>query len=94
MALYQITKDCRIANKDYKKWEVVSNEEVGGYFPTVMQPANWTSKKPVKVEKPAKAEPQAPADDGETADAKKDDAEAGEDEEKVEKPAKSRSKKK
>ena len=55
MALYQITKDCRIANKDYKKWEVVSNEEVGGYFPTVMQPANWTSKKPVKVEKPAKS---------------------------------------
>lgn len=58
MALYQITVDCRIANKDYKEWEVVSNEEVGGYFPTVMQPVNWAPKKPVK---PAKSEePQAP----------------------------------
>ena len=106
MALYQITTDCRIANKDYKKWDVVSNEEVGGYFPTVMQPANWAPKKPAKVEKPAKAdEPQAPADDGESADTgvadaeksdttKNDDAEDGEDEEKVEKPAKAWSKKK
>jgi len=88
MALYQITTDCRIANKDYKKWEVVSNEEVGGYFPTVMQPVNWAPKKPVK---PAKSEePQAPENDGET----DGEDEKGEDEEKVEKPAKAWSKKK
>lgn len=99
MALYEITTDCRIANKDYKKWEVVSNEEVGGYFPTVMQPA--TSKKPVTAEKPAKAEPQAPVNNWEEADTKVDDENStetkedeAEDEEKAEKPAKAWSKKK
>jgi hypothetical protein len=38
MALYEITVDCRIANKDYKKGDVVSNEEVKEYFPSVMKP--------------------------------------------------------
>lgn len=48
MALYEITQDCRIANKDYVKGDVVSDNEVGGFFPTVMKPTNWT---PAKVEK-------------------------------------------
>lgn len=48
MALYEITQDCRIANKDYLKGDVVSDNEVGGFYPTVMKPTNWT---PVKVEK-------------------------------------------
>lgn len=48
MALYEITQDCRIANKDYVKGDVVSDNEVGGFYPTVMKPTNWT---PVKVEK-------------------------------------------
>jgi len=37
MALYEITQDCRIANKEYLKWDIVSNNEVGGYYPTIMK---------------------------------------------------------
>lgn len=48
MALYEITTDCRIANKDYKKWDIVSHEEVWEYFPSVMNPIDTI---------PAKKEP-------------------------------------
>lgn len=50
MALYEITQDCRIANKEYKKWEVVSDIEVGGYYPTVMKATKSETKKEVKEE--------------------------------------------
>ena len=36
--LYEITLDCRIANKEYKKGDVVTIDEVGQYFTTVMKP--------------------------------------------------------
>lgn len=45
MALYEIKEDCRIANKNYSKWDIVSNEEVGWYFPTVMKAIDWDTKK-------------------------------------------------
>jgi len=45
MALYEITQDCRIANNEYQKWDVVSDTEVGGFYPTVMKPTNWEPKK-------------------------------------------------
>lgn len=51
MALYEITQDCRIANKEYQKWDVVSDMEVGGYYPTIMKATNWEPKKAEKVEK-------------------------------------------
>lgn len=51
MALYEITQDCRIANKEYQKWDVVSDTEVGGFYPTVMTPTNWQPKKVKKEEK-------------------------------------------
>jgi len=41
MALYEIKEDCRIANKNYSKGDVVSNEEVWGFFPTVMKAIDW-----------------------------------------------------
>ena len=41
MALYEIKVDCRIANKNYCKGDVVSNEEVWGFFPTVMKAIDW-----------------------------------------------------
>lgn len=60
MALYQITVDCRIANKDYKKGEIVSNAEVE-YFPSVMQEVTWKAtpkaEAPKKVETPKVEEP-------------------------------------
>jgi len=49
MALYEITQDCRIANNEYQKWDVVSDTEVGGYYPSVMKLTNW--QKPEKKEK-------------------------------------------
>lgn len=54
MALYEITQDCRIANNDYIKWDIVSDNEVGGFYPTVMKPTNSEPKKyeNVKVEEP------------------------------------------
>lgn len=48
MALYEITQDCRIANKEYQKWDVVSDTEVGWFYPTVMRPTNWQPKKVIK----------------------------------------------
>lgn len=53
MALYEITQDCRIANKEYQKWDVVSDTEVGWFYPTVMAPTNWQPKKEVKKEEKA-----------------------------------------
>ena len=49
MALYEIKEDCRIANKNYSKWDIVSSEEVWWYFTNVMKPID--SKKEVKAEK-------------------------------------------
>ena len=54
--IYEITTDCRIANKDYKKWDIVSHDEIWEYFPSVMSPIN-SSKKPVKAEAPKAEEP-------------------------------------
>ena len=57
MALYEITQDCRIANKDYIKWDVVSDMEVGGFYPTVMSPVKWEPKKvEPKMEEPVEEE--------------------------------------
>lgn len=55
--LYEITMDCRIANKDYKKWEIVSAAEVE-YFPSVMRPLpkKAPAKAPEKVVEPKKEE--------------------------------------
>lgn len=55
MSLYEITQDCRIANKDYKKGDVVSKEEVGWYFTTVMKEIS-DDKKPCLKDSPAKEE--------------------------------------
>lgn len=54
MALYEITQDCRIANKDYLKWDIVSDNEVGGYYPSIMKATNGEPKKAEapKVEAP------------------------------------------
>ena len=52
MALYEIKEDCRIANKNFSKWDIVSNEEVWWYFPTVMKPISWKEEKSEKVEAP------------------------------------------
>ena len=48
--IYQIKQDCRIANKDYKKGELVTVEEVGQYYPTIMQPVEVVNKPTEKVE--------------------------------------------
>lgn len=65
MALYEITQDCRISNIEYQKWDVVSDTEVGGFFPTVMKPTDWqpkqlkkelTEEENVKVEEEVKEE--------------------------------------
>lgn len=91
--LYEIIMDCRIANKDYKKWDVVSGAEVE-YFPSVMRPFTWETKpapapkvEEKKLEKVEDSKPEEPED------------EEVEDEEKVEekkevKTSKKRSKKK
>lgn len=57
MALYEIKEDCRIANKNYSKGDIVSNEEVWWYFPTIMNPIDSKEEvKPVKVEAPIEDE--------------------------------------
>ena len=48
--IYVITTDCRIANKDYKKGELVTVAEIGQYYPSIMKPAEGPIK-PKKVEK-------------------------------------------
>ena len=50
MALYEITQDCRIANNEYQRWDIVSDSEVGGFYPTVMRITNWEQTQ-IKVEK-------------------------------------------
>lgn len=55
MALYEITQDCRIANNEYQKWDIVSDTEVGGFYPTVMKPTNWEPKK-AEIKEEAKKE--------------------------------------
>lgn len=85
--IYEITVDCRIANKDYKKWDIVSHEEVWEYFPSVMSPID-ASKKPVKAEAPKAKEPKVE-------EPKEEEAEDEEAEEEIEvKPTKKSWKKK
>lgn len=45
--LYEITQDCRISNNEYKKGDVVTIDEVGQYFTTVMRPLRGEKKQPV-----------------------------------------------
>lgn len=54
MALYEITQDCRIANKEYQKGDIVSDKEVGWYFTTVMKPTDTIERPAKKVETPVK----------------------------------------
>ena len=50
--MYEITQDCRIANQDYEKGQIVSKEEVGGRFPSVMKEAEEKeAKTPAKKSK-------------------------------------------
>ena len=58
--LYEITIDCRIANKEYKKGDVVTLEEVGQYFTSVMKPIH------AKANKVENAEPVEPEIEAET----------------------------
>lgn len=52
--VYEITTDCRIANKDYKKGDLVTVNEIGQYYPSIMAPVNGEIKaKPIaKVDEP------------------------------------------
>ena len=77
--IYEITVDCRIANKDYKKWDMVYHEEVWEYFPSVMSPID-ASKKPVKAEAPKAKEPkvETPVNDEEPKEEEAEDEEAEE----------------
>lgn len=72
--LYEITKDCRIANRDFKKGDVVSLEEVGNYYTSVMKPSDWV--KLVKNQKAEKSEKAEKADEKKTS--KADAGETGE----------------
>lgn len=91
--IYEITVDCRIANKDYKKWDIVSHEEVWEYFPSVMSPID-ASKKPVKAEAPKAKTPKVETPDNDE-EPKDDEAEDEEAEEEIEvKPTKKSWKKK
>ena len=90
MALYQITVDCRIANKDYKKGDVVSHEEVE-YFPSVMQEVTW--KPTLKVETPKAPEVEEAEENSEEENSEEETTEE-EEEEKPVKANKKRSKKK
>lgn len=70
--IYEITTDCRIANKDYKKWDIVSHDEIWEYFPSVMSPIE-SSKKPVKAEAPKAKEPKV--EEPEVEEVKEEEAE-------------------
>lgn len=87
--LYEIIMDCRIANKDYKKWDVVSGAEVE-YFPSVMKPFHWNTKiiETPKVEEKKEEKPEEPNDD------EVEDEEKEEEPKEVVKTSKKRSKKK
>lgn len=43
--IYEITKNCRIANIDYKKGDVVTDKQTWGFYPTVMKVTNATIEK-------------------------------------------------
>ena len=51
--MYEITQDCRIGNQDYTQGQIVSKEEVWGWFPSVMKEApeagDTTTEKPAKT---------------------------------------------
>ena len=51
--MYEITQDCRIGNQDYTQGQIVSKEEVWGWFPSVMKEASeagdTTTEKPAKT---------------------------------------------
>lgn len=51
--MYEITQDCRIGNQDYTQGQIVSKEEVWGWFPSVMKEAPEADD--TTTEKPAKA---------------------------------------
>lgn len=98
--VYEITQDCRIANKEYKKGDLVTIDEVGQYFTTVMKPVeanNNVKKENVKVdpvEPVENAEPVENTDDVENADENVDEVSENADEDKPEPKAKGKSKKK
>lgn len=52
--IYEITQDCRIANVNYKKGDIVTVDEVGQYYPSIMVPVTGKPvAKPVeKVDEP------------------------------------------
>lgn len=54
--IYEITQDCRIAGVNYKKGDIVTVDEVGQYYPSIMAPVNGSKKqvaKPVeKIDEP------------------------------------------
>ena len=52
--IYEITQDCRIAGVNYKKGDIVTVDEVGQYYPSIMAPVNGAKKaKPVeKIDEP------------------------------------------
>lgn len=52
--MYEITQDCRIANKDYEKGQLVSKEEVGGRFPSVMKEVERSSEEKKEGKTPVK----------------------------------------
>lgn len=100
--VYEITTDCRIAGKEYKKGDLVTKEEVGQYFTTVMKPVTSTPK--VENVEPVKAPVEEKLDDEKTAEVDEPIANDGEEiadenvepavEEKPEPKAKAKSKKK
>ena len=93
--VYEITTDCRIANKDYKKGDLVTVNEIGQYYPSIMAPVNGEIKaKPIaKVDEPKEGivdEPIEEKANEEIADVEKlDDVN-----EPIEKPTKSKGKSK
>jgi len=109
MALYQITVDCRIANKDYKRWDVVSGQEVE-YFPSVMSPIGENKKVETPVAPAPVKAPEEPTeevesteeventdeveDEGETAEEEAPEEPEEEEEEKIRKKSAKKSKKK
>lgn len=72
--LYEITIDCRIANKEYKKGDVVTIEEVGQYFTSVMKPINDAPKAKAEKVEPVEANIEPTPADEEKAEPKKANA--------------------
>lgn len=38
--MFEITQDCRIDWKNFKKWDIVSEKDTGWYFTSCMKPLN------------------------------------------------------